>query len=82
MTPKEKAKELLESVMFSLSKQIDLNTGEYQPIPTNPYYKQCALVAVDEILNNFGLTANGQTFYTEYRTVQYYQEVKQEIENR
>ena len=36
MTPKEKAKELLESVMFSLSRQLDLNTGEYQPIPTNP----------------------------------------------
>ena len=81
MTPKEKANELLESVMFSLSKQLDLNTGKYQPIPTNPYYKECALVAVNEILNNFGLTANGQTFYTEYRAVQYYQEVKQEIEN-
>jgi hypothetical protein len=81
MTPKEKAKELLESFMFSLSKQLDLNTGEYQPIPTNPYYKECALIAVDEILNNFGLTANGQTFFTEHRAVQYYQEVKQEIKN-
>jgi hypothetical protein len=39
------------------------------------------LIVVDEILNNFGLTANGQTFFTEHRAVQYYQEVKQEIKN-
>jgi hypothetical protein len=50
ITPKEKADQLLESVMFSRSKQLDLNTGEYQPIPTNPHYKECALIVVNEIL--------------------------------
>jgi RNA ligase len=49
ITPKEKADQLLESVMFSLNKQFDPNTGEYQPIPTNPHYKECALAIVNEI---------------------------------
>lgn len=49
ITPKEKADQLLESVMFSLNKQFDPNTGEYQPIPRNPYYKECALAIVNEI---------------------------------
>jgi len=40
ITPKEKADQLLESVMFSRSKQLDLNTGKYQPIPTNPHYTE------------------------------------------
>jgi hypothetical protein len=42
--------------------------------------KKSALKVVDEILNNFGLRTNGQNFYTEYRAVEYYQEVKSEIE--
>jgi hypothetical protein len=74
MTPKEKAKELFNKyATYVVMWAGDINT-------THQNCKQCALIAVDEILNNFGLTANGQTFYTEYRTVQYYQEVKQEIE--
>jgi hypothetical protein len=74
MTPKEKAKELLESVMFSLSKQLDLNTGEYRPIPTNPYYKECALIVVDEILNVIPDNNGWQT------KREYWLEIKQEIE--
>jgi hypothetical protein len=73
MTPKEKAKELLESVMFSLSKQFDLNTGEYQPIPTNPYYKECALITVDEILNE-----ENHFIQTDAHLL-YWKQVKQEI---
>jgi hypothetical protein len=63
---KEKAEELV-SVYFLL-------------VQTIAQQKQCALIAVDEILNNFGLRTNGQNFYTEYRAVEYYQEVKKEIE--
>jgi|LakMenEpi03Aug12_release.lakeMendotaPanAssembly.Ray.scaffolds.fasta_scaffold1768728_1 hypothetical protein len=74
MTPKEKAEELLESVMFSLSKQIDLNTGEYKPILTNPYYKECALIVVDEILNEVN------DFIQTDAHLLYWEEVKQEIE--
>ena len=73
MTPKEKAEELFAKYAFlTISDMSDENFNQT---------KQCALVAVDEVLNNFGLTANGQTFFTEHRAVQYYQEVKQEIEN-
>ena len=72
MTPKEKAKELFTKYVFlTISDMSDENFEQT---------RQCAFVAVDEILNNFGLTANGQTFFTEHRAVQYYQEVKQEIE--
>jgi hypothetical protein len=75
MTPKEKANELLESFMFSLSKQLDLNTGEYQPIPTNPYYKECALIAVNEILNE------ENDFIQTDAHLLYWEQVKQEIHN-
>jgi hypothetical protein len=40
---------------------------------------ECALVAVDEILDNFGLVCNGQTFYTEHRAFDYYSAVKHEL---
>lgn len=42
--------------------------------------KQCALIAVDEILNNFGQLTEGSNFYTGYDAVKFYKEVKQEIE--
>ena len=71
MTPKEKAEELVDK--FFKDERL------YWVLSYNQA-KQCALIAVDEILNNFGLMTNGQNFYTEYRAVEYYQEVKQEIE--
>jgi len=80
MSPKEKALELIGNMGFSTGISMDVQTGEFHPMYRNQYAKECALVAVDEILNNFGLTANGQTFFTEHRAVKYYQEVKQEIE--
>jgi hypothetical protein len=49
ITSKEKADQILESVMFSSTNQLDMTTGQYQPIPGNPYYKQCALAIVNEI---------------------------------
>jgi hypothetical protein len=76
LTPKEKAQELI-------GKCLDIFINDKDEHYTETAWrlsKQCALTAVDEILNNFGLTANGQTFFTEHRAVQYYQEVKQEIE--
>ena len=42
--------------------------------------KECALVAVDEIINNFGLLTEGKTHYSSSSTVKYYEQVKQEIE--
>ena len=55
MTPKEKAEELLDKFKIYSNDYID--------------NRQCALIAVDEILNNFG-----------HYKLQYWEEVKQEIE--
>jgi len=76
LTPKEKAQELIGKCLDTFINDKD----EHYIETAGRLSKQCALTAVDEILNNFGLTANGQTFFTEHRAVQYYQEVKQEIE--
>ena len=80
MTPKLKALSLIESMSFSRSKQMNYANGEMVDIPQNLYAKQCALIAVDEILNNFSSTVGDKTHYCNYLTIQYYQEVKQEIE--
>ena len=58
MTPKEKAKELLEKMLNGFQ----FNTDDYTA-------KQCALIAVDEILEECRLEKDW-----------YWQEVKQEIE--
>ena len=60
MTPKEKAEELVGKYYFQVQ------TLEQQ--------KQCALIAVDEIINNDGFTK-----FDDYLT-EYWQEVKKEIE--
>ena len=72
MTPKEKAEELLWKYLPILEgwKYEDSNTA-----------KKCALIAVDEILNNFGLISESYIFYTNSDTRSFYEEVKQEIEN-
>ena len=63
MTPKEKAKELID--------KFDETMEFYVPAR---YAKQCALIAVDEILKNDGFTQ-----FDDYLT-EYWQQVKQEIE--
>jgi hypothetical protein len=69
MTPQEKAIELYE---------------KYDSLFKAPYKKHkdtklCALIAVDEILNSFGLTINERIFFAEYRAIDFYEEVKEEI---
>jgi hypothetical protein len=66
MTPIEKAEELV----FKFA----LKGAETEKIAI-----ECALIVVDEILDNFGLVCNGQTFYTEHRAFDYYSAVKQEL---
>ena len=80
MTPKEKATELVNKFYFKLSNNGSLSMGLNSCDARHKESIQCALIAVDEILNNFGLRTNGQNFYTEYRAVEYYQDVKKEIE--
>jgi hypothetical protein len=69
MTPKEKAIELVASMSFSKAKVTGYETGQMVDVPGNIFAKQCALIAVDEVLNvidNFEMI--------------YWEQVKQEIE--
>ena len=80
MTPKEKAKELynkywiltpqpfIERVEYYNESKLIFN--DWDKDWTNKYAKQCALIAVDEILK-----------YCTREADEYFKEVKQEIEN-
>jgi hypothetical protein len=70
MTPKEKAKELVEAMAFSC-RECDYEAKA----------KQCALIAVDEILQSLGYKSLSDSPYTTLEARQYYVQVKQEIEN-
>ena len=74
MSPKEKAIELVTNMSFSKSKVADYVTGEMVDIPGNIFYKQCVLIAVDEILN---VTAGLNGWIGGFQS--YWEEVKQEI---
>jgi hypothetical protein len=65
MEPKEKAKELVDKMMYHLNYNC-------QPTLSEMVAKQCALIAVDEILS--------VVWYVPI-DIEYWQEVKQEIEN-
>jgi len=69
MTPKDKAKELIQ-------KYLNMNDGliqEFIPIPIEGA-RQCALIMCDELLSNSTfLLSNGEIYF--------WQKVKQEIEN-
>ena len=69
MTPKEKAEELISSYRFALSIP-NAPLGEHK----DSIAKQCALIAVDEILI---IKSVDNDFYLSH----YWQEVKEEIEN-
>lgn len=69
MTPKEKAFELVYKY-YKITKEFEFIKGE----GLVPYYgsaKECALIAVDEILN---------TLLYGYNLIEYWKEVKKEIE--
>ena len=66
MTPKENAEELT-------LKYYKLGLHLYMPIS---FAKQCALIAVDEILN----IDNIKPYILHKEIIEFYQEVKQEIE--
>jgi len=66
MTPQEKAKELVDKMLYCYQGHIDEYTA-----------KQCALIAVDELIE----VASDYCDYDETVTKEYWQEVKQEIEN-
>ena len=85
MTPKEKALELVDN--------FKLNVLDYEGSGLNLFKsKQCALIAVDEIIKSFPHTYDIEKEYTESGTEIitiknikinnfYWQQVKQEIQN-
>jgi len=70
MTPKEKAIELVDKMGFSTMHTIDNTSGQSTPIYKNQYAKQCALIAVEELIK--ATTPLTSTYY--------WQKVKTEIE--
>jgi hypothetical protein len=71
MTPKEKADELCKKMLY----QIEWNA---QPSTVKGVTKQCALIAVDEILDDDVYDMSEDLFE---KRILYWEEVKQEIQN-
>jgi hypothetical protein len=74
MTPKEKAEELVDKFMDYTGFEIN----EQNNMSNIFSAKQCALIAVDEILDTLGGT--GVYGYADAAVEHYWKEVKQEIE--
>jgi hypothetical protein len=74
MTPQEKAKELLDKMYYS--GRYD-DKEDYIPAMAWKRAKQCALIAVDEIIQLLVDLSKG--YYTFSFNVKYYEEVKEEI---
>jgi hypothetical protein len=74
MTPKEKAQELVDKMLYCYQGHIDEYTA-----------KQCALIAVDVIINSspsLPILGDGGYLYEDIElSTKYWQEVKQEIIN-
>jgi hypothetical protein len=66
MIPKEKAEELLNKFSMPIDRH------------KNIYYKRCALIAVDEILNEYKSYNKSAIVYND--ALRYWDKVKQEIE--
>ena len=82
MTPKQEAKELVESMSFSTFSVHGVEMGEYIPVPRNSFAKECALIAVNKIISTLNhrikdLDVRGNVLLD---LIEYYYAVKQEIE--
>jgi hypothetical protein len=80
MTPKEKAKELVDKFyqLFPLQSEVITSIGELTWEYDNwKQAKQCALIAVDEIIANIEPSVSMDVIEAR---IKYWQEVKQEIE--
>jgi hypothetical protein len=78
---KVKAEDLIEQFENYSHTDFNYSRGGYQFDSQLQNAKQCALIAVNEILNNFGSPDDGKLFYASSKTIAFYQEVKQELEN-
>jgi hypothetical protein len=78
MTPKEKAKELVDKFEPYVIRYTQDDVVGYlsEETPILEYQKQCALIAVDEIIDSFTIKN-----YSDVNNYEYWNEVKTEIEN-
>jgi hypothetical protein len=76
MTPKEKAQELYHKYfsMIKIESPIDR-------VSSIPYVKKCALIVVDEILNGYEFDSLDIEHKRIIDNINYWDKVKQEIEN-
>jgi len=80
MTPKEKARELTNRLSYYVSVEKDLNDPRsYQQVMTENV-KQCALIAVNEIIKNTSSYTTLKELSNWYSIIGYWEEVKKEIE--
>ena len=77
MTPKEKAEELFNK--FIIIDDLSDSTGN--SLYFNAHAKQCALIAVDEILNGYEFDSLDIEHKRIMDNINYWDKVKQEIEN-
>jgi len=77
MTPKEKADNLFQKFYFVNSESVELITGEYELLFSlhESDAKQCALIALDEIIEALEINS-----WQNSKQIDYFQLVKQEIE--
>jgi hypothetical protein len=80
MTPQKKAKELIGNYKYRLLPFITFQTQLTEADLFNKC-KQCALIAIDEIIEVIPKYEYGQGEKFESEPFQYWQEVKQEIKN-
>jgi hypothetical protein len=77
MSPKEKAQELVDRFR-EFADGTNPETDRYSPNIEKQKAKQCALIAVDEILSDYKNYLMHEN--TEYKGLTYWNEVKKEIE--
>ena len=78
MTPKEKAKELIDTYLDIENKfNVDLFCDE---CGIERAAKYCALIAVDEIIKEINITSYLIKFQIDYGIYLYWEKVKEEIE--
>jgi|LakMenE01Jun11ns_1017448.scaffolds.fasta_scaffold9625011_2 hypothetical protein len=77
MTPKERAKELVDKFCEYSHTDFNYSRGGYQIDTQIQNAKQCALITVDEILN----IDNIKPYILHKEIIEFYQEVKQQIES-
>jgi hypothetical protein len=79
MKPHLKARELILKMCIDQNIE-DVQQGYESCTPKNEYYKQCALIAVDEILDNMMLYQDNFDAGKPVHHKSYWESVKKEIE--